>query len=406
MHNRHRAVRRPYCIIVMIAVTGLAVPRDVEATPESRAAALFLLISPSTRINGMGQAGVAVCDEPGGYYNPGTAAMAGVGHGIQARFYLTGMDWLPDLSDDMSYRYTSLQVGTQSKTPWQVAGTATQLRAVLFGYRTKLDLGQQTRTSERGEVLGTFSSADYADHLGMSVALLSLVDVGFGGTAKRINTDLGEPEASTNAYDYGMAVRVPLVRLLQSTTGVSLTMQQHLQPLAELTYGLAWQNRGSNLLDYGDAYGADPLPANRRSGWSAKLGLRWESEGLALELISARFTEETYRPQIEGAAASSDVDDSKSGVEFSLMDSFEYRSGEYDDIDGDFHLDTHGYTLRSDGLFGALRRLMGPAGQSSKKAALHYLMEHLSISWTRFKYDDDSGSLFTGRSHAQFGVDF
>ena len=69
-----------------------------HAVPESKAAALFLLISPSVRVNGMGQAGVALADEPAGYYNPGAAALSSPAHTLQSRFYLSEMPWLPQLA--------------------------------------------------------------------------------------------------------------------------------------------------------------------------------------------------------------------------------------------------------------------------------------------------------------------
>ena len=76
----------------------LAKGEPAEATPESNAAALFLLISPSVRVNGMGQAGVALPDEPAGYYNPGAAALSSPAHTVQSRLYLSEMPWLPALA--------------------------------------------------------------------------------------------------------------------------------------------------------------------------------------------------------------------------------------------------------------------------------------------------------------------
>ena len=88
-----------------------------EATPESRAGALFLLISPSVRVNGMGEAGVALPDEPGGYYNPGAAALSSPAHTVQSRLYLREMSWLPALADDMSYGYRAVQVAGGRAVP-------------------------------------------------------------------------------------------------------------------------------------------------------------------------------------------------------------------------------------------------------------------------------------------------
>ena len=122
---------------------------SAEANPESRAGALFLLISPSVRVNGMGQAGVALPDEPAGYYNPGAAALASPAHTLQSRFYLSEMPWLPALADGLSYNYFAGQAAVE-----RVLGGG-RLRAAFYGYRTKLDLGEQTRTDERGNPIRT-----------------------------------------------------------------------------------------------------------------------------------------------------------------------------------------------------------------------------------------------------------
>ena len=71
------------CALVLTLLLAKGGP--VEATPESRASVLFLLISPSARVNGMGQAGVALPDEPAGYYNPGAAALSSPTRTVQSR---------------------------------------------------------------------------------------------------------------------------------------------------------------------------------------------------------------------------------------------------------------------------------------------------------------------------------
>lgn len=73
----------------LVVTLLLAQGEPAEATPESRAGVPFLLISPSVRVNGMGRAGVALLDEPAGYYNPGAAALSSPEHTLQSRFYLT-----------------------------------------------------------------------------------------------------------------------------------------------------------------------------------------------------------------------------------------------------------------------------------------------------------------------------
>ena len=121
-------------------VVGLlfAQGEPAEATPESSAGALFLLISPSVRVNGMGQAGVALSDEPAGYYNPGAAALSFPARTLQSRFYLSEMQWL----GEATYSYFATQVAAErvlDSLPWK---GPTRLRAAFYGYRTKIDIGE------------------------------------------------------------------------------------------------------------------------------------------------------------------------------------------------------------------------------------------------------------------------
>ena len=80
------------------------------AKDESVEATQVQLFSPSVRVNGMGQAGVALPDEPAGYYNPGAAALSSPTHTLQSRFYLSG---LPVFEEDITYSYFAAQAATE-----------------------------------------------------------------------------------------------------------------------------------------------------------------------------------------------------------------------------------------------------------------------------------------------------
>ena len=73
----------------------------VHATPESRAAVLFLLIEPGARAIGMGESYVAIADDAtASYFNP--AALAGQ---TDSKINFTHSKWLPGLADDLSYEF-------------------------------------------------------------------------------------------------------------------------------------------------------------------------------------------------------------------------------------------------------------------------------------------------------------
>lgn len=392
----------------LAAALLVAQGEPAAATPESRAAALFLLISPSVRVNGMGQAGVALYDEPAGYYNPGAAALASPAHTLQSRFYLSEMPWLPALLDDVSYSYFAGQAAVERVLNGE------RLRAALYGYRTKVDFGEQIRTDERGNPIDTFASADASNNLGISLAWRSVVEIGVGYTTKWISSDLvveaglerDRGEGSARAYDFGLMAVVPMVGVLERLTGRELTLHQHLRPTLDVGVGVAWQNRGGETIAYINGYQADPLPANRRHGWSGSLGMDWNSDSLKLAIGRVTFSTETYRPQIEGVHITSRAEDDKSGIEISILETVSIRRGTYDDFDGEVRLKTSGWTVKSDGLFKFLLYQQDSTPSSSAGDALQFLARHLSIRWSRFDYSDRGSSLFRGVGHSFIGLSF
>ena len=375
----------------------------------AEAAAGFLRISPSVRVNGMGQAGVALFDEPAGYYNPGAAALASPAHTLQSRFYLNETPWLPAWADNLSYNYFAAQVAVE-----RVLGGG-RLRAAFYGYRTKLDLREDT-----------FASADASNNIGISLALRSVVEIGVGYTTKWISSDLAVVgaglerdrwEGAARAYDFGLMAVVPLVGVLERFTGKDFILKQHLRPKIDVGVGVAWQNRGDETVKWQSGRGetiafidgvpADPLPANRRHGWSGSLGMDWNSDSLDLAIGRVTFSKEIYRPQIDGVHITSRAEDDKSGVEASILETLAIRRGTYDNFYGEPRLNTSGWTVKSDGLFKIIAHVLDSKSPGSERKVLQFLARHLSISWSRF--DDGSSapsSLLNGHSYSSIGLSF
>lgn len=388
---------------VALAMAFLLVKGEpVEATPEGRAAVLFLLISPSVRVNGMGQAGVALPDEPGGYYNPGAAALSSPEHTVQSRLYTSGMPRLRALADDMSYGYHAVQAVAGGAVPALSWKGPTRIEAAFFGYRTRFDFGEQPRWNERGEAVGTSPSADASNNVGVSLALRSFVEVGVGATSKWISSDLGGWEGSARAHDYGIMAVAPVDGLLKRLTSRELALGPHLRPRLDIGYGIAWHNRGSRIVYTGVMTEEDPLPANRRHGWSGRLALDWRSGSLRFAVGEVLFSRETYRPQIEGVEATSLADDDKRGFEVSILETISFRRGEYDDFDGEVHFRTSGETVRSDGLFRYMAHHLERIPPGSSRDALLFVARHLSISWSSFEYD----RAWPAEGHSYLGLSF
>ena len=395
---------RGLCLVAAAAFL-LVKGQPVDATPESRASALFLLISPSVRLNGMGQAGVALADEPASYYNPGAAALSSPRHTFQGRFYLREMPWLPAGVEDMTYRHHAAQVAGGRVFDGLSRRGPTRLRAAFYGYRTRLIFGR-VRVNETGEMTGSLIGVEEAsDNVGVSLALRSVVEVGAGAVLKRISSRWGDAKGAADACDFGLMAVVPMTRALESLSGRELALNRHLRVQLDIGFGVSWQNRGGATINY-TGQSLAPLPANRRHGWSAVLAIDRSSDSLGLPLGRMTFSGETYRPQVEGSQVTSRAEDDKWGVEISFLETISFRWGKYDDIDGSVHLKTSGRTIQSDGLFRYMAHHLESQPPGSGRDGLLFLLRRLSVSWSWFRYDPERPPIFRRTRHSSLGLSF
>ena len=87
--------------LTMVGLCLCMMPIEAQATPESRAAVLFLLIEPGARAIAMGESYVAIADDAtASYFNP--AALSGQ---TRKKLNFTHSKWLPGLADDLSYEF-------------------------------------------------------------------------------------------------------------------------------------------------------------------------------------------------------------------------------------------------------------------------------------------------------------
>ena len=130
-------------------------------TAQSEAGAIFLLISPGARAGGMGEAQVAVADDAyASYWNP-----AGLGFLKGSELALMHVNWLPNLADDLYYEF----IAFRKHVPY--LGT-------LGGHIIYLNLGEQNRTGEHQEDLGTFTTYMLAFTISYSSLLSSNSSLG------------------------------------------------------------------------------------------------------------------------------------------------------------------------------------------------------------------------------------
>ena len=204
---------------------------------QSEAGAIFLLISPGARAGGMGEAQVAVANDAyASYWNP-----AGLGFLKGSEFALMHVNWLPGLADDMYYEFFGY------RKHYDKLGT-------LGGHVIFLNLGEQVRTSEIGEELGTFTS--YMTAFSLSYGALISEKKSFGINAKisyqhLVEIGAGSEKGKGTSLDFGFDIGY-----LQKDWLID-----------DLTFGFNLSNIGPKV-SFIDPDQADPQPTNLTFGFN------------------------------------------------------------------------------------------------------------------------------------------
>ena len=255
------------------------------ATPESRAAAPFLLFQPSARSAGMGEAFVAIADDANAtYYNPAALADDKTRH-MSTTFYKP----VPSLASDI---FTSFGAYTQ---PFGGVGN--------LGFSlTYASLGTQHRTDQQGQDLGEFTSFGLA--LGVSYGTYVTKAISLGVTMKLGHEKLASQGAGIEKGKGAGTSFAGDVGFMWKTTD-------------KLTVAWVLRNVGPNIT-FIDADQADPLPQNLTVGFAYKI--------LESGNSSVLFTTDVYKPLADEGFFSfvTGWSDSPPGEEFKDID---YHAG-------------------------------------------------------------------------------
>lgn len=296
--------------LTTLLLAGLCVgalwPDRVRATPESRSAPLVLLIAPGSRAIAMGDSYVAMVDDAtASYFNP--AALVGQ---TKKKLHFSHTAWLPKLADDLSYEFLAYSMPVEG---WGNIG----LNITFF------NLGNQTRTNERGDVIGEFNSYDMALSAAYGAQIGANISAGIG--LKYIYSRLaevgagiekGEGTGSSFAADLGFLWR----------------------PAPSISFGAALRNLGPKIA-YIDASQADPLPQHIIVGMAYKLmDTQYNDLLLSIDLYKPLIADGSFASNLVTAWADEGLNN-----EFREMDL--HVGGEY----------KYGLSAREDEAFIALR---------------------------------------------------
>ena len=220
---------------------------------QSEAGAVWLLINPGARASGMGEVGAAIADDAyATFYNP-----AGLGFLTGRELSLTHTNWLPNLANDIYYEFLGYRHYMKNV-------------GMFGGHIILLNLGEQERTDEYGNPLGTFTSFMMAMTGSYGTALSRTSSIGVN--VKMVHQHLTDQGAgkekgkgtSTNfAFDVGYMKRQFLLR--------------------DLTFGASIANIGPKIA-FIDAAQADPMPTNLKLGLNYTFGGEYNRVTIAYDV--------------------------------------------------------------------------------------------------------------------------
>ena len=261
-------------LILLLIPIFLLVMRANAST--SQAGAIFLIIYPGARPNGMGATFTAIADDAlASYYND-----AGLGFQTRSDFVLMHANWLPGLYPGMYYEF----LGVTYPVP--------AYGGVLGIHVIYLTTGETVAMDEQGNPIAQWRTFDSSVKLAYGTKLKKSLSVGVG--AKFIMSYLspswvieqilpgrrGGGTGTSWAFDVSSFHKIfpKRIRLWIGKSSYALTLN-------EINIGVSLQNLGPNI-KYTDTGESDPLP------WTLRVGISYkaiENESNKLR-ISTEFT--------------------------------------------------------------------------------------------------------------------
>lgn len=385
--------------IISILIINFVI--SFSAFAQSEAGAIWLLISPSPTMNGLGEIGVCLPlgDAFAGYYNPANGISPL--RGISLSYSKMETQWLKPLASDMFFNYEVKNIGfIPGKYPFQI---------VLSQHKTSLDLGEQIIMDERCNYLGTFNSFMKADAVTIGLRYKGTIkqfplDLSIGATRKNVIQDLGEsvfgPKAklTSKMYDYGLLFSVPLefknLKKFEELLDISITP----------TFGYSISNIGDEIV-FIDVSQADPTPRIARIGFSLKANISFKDGWKLVEwqggraasniLVKPRYKSDDpikYKSGIGDIDLVENVIKSKENInveihrgdEVTVFDVYSIRIGRRIDRRGRIDLFTKGYGLQLKGILNLIYHISG-------KNIFKTISKYIDLQYNYSKWKDHPG---------------
>jgi hypothetical protein len=344
---------------------------------QGEAAVPFLLLNPSPSLSAMGATGAALptIDPFGFLWNPAQLGYNSLHNNLSFIYYPSPIDWIPSFNLDLELNALAFNVGYNFN---DLIGFP-----LSFGFaysNPEINFGEFLRTSEGDpEPIGTFGAKDYYNAYSFGLGVDYFVQLSIGYTIKDITSilsDRGSEESpwgswTGNAYDFGILLNVPVIKLIDENLLLPLDEGLNGKPTFDFSLGYSKSNIGDEVY-YIDKNQADPLPRVDRTGYGLSAGFDLISKNLSLNMFTISFTSEAEdilvtRDTLGNSEYQSTWSDlnfwkniimiegdedivSRTGTKLEFVESFAYYFGHFSGR-GYYVRETNGYEIRAKGIF-------------------------------------------------------
>lgn len=386
----------------MTALVPFVQHNVADAVTVSQAAVLFLTISPSTVANGMGQtySPLSNGDSFQNYFFPGTTNE----HNVNLTYGFKN-EWLPQFGfSDLYYDVEAYQVGFPLNIP--------DLRNTLLSlsyYDILLDMGSQPWTDAVGNSLGTIDSWDRARVIRFGVNWReqwqrtwfsqTMISVGWGLDFIRSNLATGVQigsqvahEGRATCWDWGVSATSRVMQSPDGNVGLDFGLQ-----VAE-----NFINRSK--IYYADQAQSDPLP--RRGSIGLAGAVEWRRDTLPLGRLHLAWNRNVMLISEGGGYTSlpGTIFDAgeitSSGLELTLVNTFTWRSGFYNNDPGHVNLSTAGWGIQTLGVRNYLQYLP----QLKQNRYLNFFFTRFNLFYNYSSWDGGENHPITETVFREAGI--
>ncbi len=251
-----------------------------ESFAQGEAGLPFLSFSPSPESNGLGLTGVSFpSDDPlGFYYNPANLGQFGQNNNLAIQSYPGSTHWLN--YDQLKYNNYGIN----------------------FGYNLKNQLNGLNVSIGAGFIHSkfnyySFDNYDSFNAYGFGASINYFLTLSLGITYKNIRSNfkgysmdnqIEEYTTKANAFDYGVLLTVPVLKLIAGNYSFNFPSGDKLYPEFNYNIGYSRSNIGDEV-SFIDPAQKDPLPLTARLGHTFDLGFNFKTDAISINLINYKL---------------------------------------------------------------------------------------------------------------------